>query len=185
MVQIRKDEVHKAILNAARKLYRRKGYSKTSMAEIAKEAGISRGNTYIYFKSKLDIFFAIYDEWLTTFIDDLERRVRAKRTPEAKIKTILMGLWKELPEDSNDFSSSLIEALTTKTSIMHSRKEAKDRIYQLLKESLPEKMQNKSSLHLPQLLFMTMDGFVVDKCFKTTEENSEKISNLMTELILK
>ena len=185
MVQIRKDEVHKAILNAAKKLYKKKGYSKTSMAEIAKEAGISRGNSYIYFESKLDIFFAVYDEWLTSFIEDLETRVRAKRTPEAKIRTILMGLWKELPEDNNAFSSSLIEALTTKTGIIHSRKQVKQRIYQLLEESLPEKMQEKSSIHLPHLLFMTMDGFVVDKCLETTEVNPEKIVNLATQLILK
>lgn len=185
MVQIRKEEIREGILNAARKLYKKKGYSRTSMADIADEAGISRGNTYIYYKSKLEIFFAIYDEWLTSFIDELERKVRAKRTHKAKIKTILLGLWKYLPEDNNAFSSSLIEALSTKTGIIHSRKQVKDRIYELLKESLPEKMREKSSIHLPHLLFMTMDGFVVDKCLETTEVNPEKIADLMTELILK
>lgn len=43
------------ILNSAKKLFLRFGYDKTSVADIANEAGVSKGGIYLYFKSKDDI----------------------------------------------------------------------------------------------------------------------------------
>lgn len=40
------------ILEASRKLFLRYGFDKTTVADIAKQAGISKGGIYLYFKSK-------------------------------------------------------------------------------------------------------------------------------------
>lgn len=45
-----------AILDAAKLLFMKFGYDKTSMADIAKHAGISKGATYLNFKSKDALF---------------------------------------------------------------------------------------------------------------------------------
>ena len=47
------------ILEAAKKRFQRFGYSKTTMEEIAVDAGISKGTIYLYFHNKEDIFTAI------------------------------------------------------------------------------------------------------------------------------
>ncbi len=53
------------ILNAAAAVIIRLGYDKTSMSDIAEEAGASRGTIYVYFKSKEELFEAlIAREWM-------------------------------------------------------------------------------------------------------------------------
>jgi AcrR family transcriptional regulator len=53
------------ILSAAAAVIIRLGYDKTTMKDIADEAGVSRGTVYLYFKGKEEIFEAlIYHEWL-------------------------------------------------------------------------------------------------------------------------
>src|SRR5659263_414311 len=50
------------ILQAARNLYERYGYKKTTMDDIAKAAGITKPTIYSYFKGKKDILVALV-EW--------------------------------------------------------------------------------------------------------------------------
>jgi AcrR family transcriptional regulator len=53
------------ILSAAAAVIVRQGYDKTTMSDIADEAGVSRGTVYLYFKGKEEIFDAlVYHEWL-------------------------------------------------------------------------------------------------------------------------
>lgn len=53
------------ILSAAAGVILRLGYDKTTMRDIADEAGVSRGTVYLYFKGKDELFEAlVYHEWL-------------------------------------------------------------------------------------------------------------------------
>lgn len=52
----RSDEKAQAILGAARTCLGERGYAATTIAEIAAEAGVSRGLLHYYFKSKEDLF---------------------------------------------------------------------------------------------------------------------------------
>lgn len=47
------------LIAAARKVFVKKGYSGTSMSEIAKLAKLTKGALYFHFKNKDDIFFAV------------------------------------------------------------------------------------------------------------------------------
>lgn len=52
----------KLILKVSEKLISKKGYSKTTIDEITKKAGIGKGTFYLYFKDKDDLFFSIVKE---------------------------------------------------------------------------------------------------------------------------
>jgi len=54
-----KDEVRRRILTAAREVFAKKGWDKTSMDDIAQKLGSSRGGLYLYFHNKEEIFSAI------------------------------------------------------------------------------------------------------------------------------
>lgn len=47
--------IHEAILGAAHERFRRYGYNKTTMAELAGDCGMSAANLYRYFQNKQDI----------------------------------------------------------------------------------------------------------------------------------
>ena len=46
------------ILDAAMRVFCRRGFHKTNLEEVAREAGISKGTIYLYFKNKEDLFIA-------------------------------------------------------------------------------------------------------------------------------
>jgi AcrR family transcriptional regulator len=60
-----KDMRRDQILEAATRLFVDKGFENSSVDEIAKEAGLSKGTIYWYFKSKFEILFAITDRCTT------------------------------------------------------------------------------------------------------------------------
>src|SRR5262245_65870215 len=52
-------ERERRILDAGARLIERYGYDKTTVDEIAKEAGVSKGAIYLHFRSKEDLFEAL------------------------------------------------------------------------------------------------------------------------------
>jgi len=54
--QERSRETKERILNAGRKLFSEKGFYRTNSKEIAREAGVSIGAFYVYFRDKKELF---------------------------------------------------------------------------------------------------------------------------------
>ena len=71
MAAPRKDNVKELILNATEELLEHKKLSDISLAEIAREAGISKGTLYYHYKNKNDILFDITDKYLDQQYQDL------------------------------------------------------------------------------------------------------------------
>ena len=65
-MQVLKEDIRGRILTIARQQFEKKGYSKTSMREIAELSSVGVGNIYNYFTSKDELFREV---------------VRAARTP--------------------------------------------------------------------------------------------------------
>ncbi|WP_304517422.1 TetR/AcrR family transcriptional regulator [Cecembia rubra] len=68
----------KLILEVAIKLFTEKGYAATTMDEVAKTAGISKGLSYFYFKNKEDLYMAVtkkaFDELKGVFRDIFKQK---------------------------------------------------------------------------------------------------------------
>ena len=59
------DDKRPRILEAARKRFRYYGVRKTTMQEIARDAGVAVGTLYLYFKDKDDLLVACTDEYVS------------------------------------------------------------------------------------------------------------------------
>jgi TetR/AcrR family fatty acid metabolism transcriptional regulator len=62
LTALKKDK-EQAIFEAALKIIKQKGFHKARMSDISKEAGISYGLVYHYFKNKEDLFDTILNRW--------------------------------------------------------------------------------------------------------------------------
>lgn len=60
----RREETLNRILEAASTCFINKGYRDTSVADICKEAGVSKGAFYYHFESKQAVFINILNSWL-------------------------------------------------------------------------------------------------------------------------
>lgn len=67
-----KQEMHKRILNGARKIFLQKGYDQTSMRNIAQEINYSPGSIYFYFKDKSEIFHELHKEGFLLLLNQLK-----------------------------------------------------------------------------------------------------------------
>lgn len=62
--QLRKDNKRKHIIKTAISIFSERGYNGTTIKDIVKEADISTGTFYFYFKNKDDLFEIIYDDFI-------------------------------------------------------------------------------------------------------------------------
>jgi len=89
-----RQQTQKQIVDAAFELFANEGYSKTSIAAVAKKAGISKGLIYHYFESKEAILEAIFDqlveigEHVTDFPEDFGPAEKIKQTLEQTFEFI-------------------------------------------------------------------------------------------------
>ncbi len=58
------EETKRNILAATRKVFAEQGYEQASMRTIAREAGVSVGGLYLYFRSKEEIYLTLTQEWM-------------------------------------------------------------------------------------------------------------------------
>lgn len=75
-MQILKENIRDCILKVARQQFEQKGYSKTSMREIAESAGVGVGNIYNYFTNKDDLFREVVRPVLYAFGGHVARASR-------------------------------------------------------------------------------------------------------------
>jgi TetR/AcrR family transcriptional repressor of nem operon len=59
----------KTLVQAALKLFATRGYYHTSIADIVKESGCTRGALYYYFSSKEELGYAVIDEWIRLLVE--------------------------------------------------------------------------------------------------------------------
>jgi AcrR family transcriptional regulator len=166
MGQVKKPEIREAILRSSLKLFSRKGYSRTTLAEIARDAGISTANLYVYFRSKLEILYAIYDPWMRERLNRLEAAMAECRTPKAKLRLLLQTLWRDLPAEKNGFVNNIMQAISSATRgdryRPHLLKWMEEQLERMLRDALPPARRRKlGRARLAHLLVMAFDGFII------------------------
>jgi AcrR family transcriptional regulator len=58
----RAESTRRALLSSARKLFGSRGYANTSVDEVVKDAGVTKGALYHHFKDKDDLFRSVVEE---------------------------------------------------------------------------------------------------------------------------
>lgn len=189
-MQTKKPAIRDAILRAAARHFRARGYGSTSLALIARGAGISTSNIYVYFASKLDILFALAGPWLQARMTALEAEVRALPTPRDKLLRLFIGLWADLPGDPKGYATLLMEGLATLgPQDGYSRdllRQLEARAAALMVESLPPGRQaiGARAPVLAHLAFMAFDGFAVNQRLASGPDRVVDAAEALCDLLL-
>jgi AcrR family transcriptional regulator len=83
--QDRSKRTEQQILNAALRVFSRDGISRSRIADIAAEAGISTSNLYEYYKSKEDLAYDVPLSHLATFFEDFRLAVAGKHSARERL----------------------------------------------------------------------------------------------------
>ncbi|HID10169.1 MAG TPA: TetR/AcrR family transcriptional regulator [Candidatus Latescibacteria bacterium] len=77
------------ILEAANKIFARKGFVSATMDEIAQEAEFSKAALYLYFKNKEDLFLSLIHEKFDSLGEKLREVASADASPDVKIENLV------------------------------------------------------------------------------------------------
>ena len=89
--QDRSRRTEQQILNAALRIFARDGISRSRIADIAAEAGISTSTLYEYYKSKEDLAYEVPSYHLATFFSDFREQAEGKSTRERIVLYLTMS----------------------------------------------------------------------------------------------
>lgn len=103
-----KEHAKKRILEAANAEFARKGYRKTTMSDIAKTLGVSKGAVYQYYSSKEALIGAVGDSFVESVIMNefsVSRNEGLVKTTEGAFERILKSMPSWFPNLICDFLS--------------------------------------------------------------------------------
>lgn len=86
--EVRKEE----ILEAAEKVFARKGYHEASVAEIAGAADYAAGSIYLYFKGKQELFFAMLERKFQELRSLVEREAGGEASPIERLRAVIRAV---------------------------------------------------------------------------------------------
>ena len=93
LVKTKKDVVTEfrtaGILEAARKIFARKGFHDTTVDDIAEAAGVAKGTVYLYYGSKQEVYFAALKFGIAEMYAVLVQEVRRASTSEQKLRALI------------------------------------------------------------------------------------------------
>jgi len=84
------DKIKDSIKRAAQDLFRKFGYHKTSVNEIAKRAKIAKATIYKYFESKEDVLHSLLMDYIRVSVDDLIHSHLPEMDDEAHLSLLIM-----------------------------------------------------------------------------------------------
>ncbi len=99
-----KEDKKQLIIHTAAKLFKKYGFEKTSLDDIAKALGKSRTSVYNYFKNKEELFIAQVENEVAPFFNELNNILLTKKTAIGKVKMFNAVRLRFLTENQKDYS---------------------------------------------------------------------------------
>ena len=77
------------ILEAARKVFAKKGFHDATVDDIANAAGVAKGTVYLYYRSKQEVYLAALKFGIAQMYSALVEEVRRVSTTEEKLRALI------------------------------------------------------------------------------------------------
>ena len=104
-------QVRDAILDAAERLLARYGYKKTTIDDLAREAGIGKGTVYLHFPSKDEVALCTIDRIVDRLLDRLRALARSEEPVTDRLRHMLLTRVLFRFDSVHDYSQSLDDLL--------------------------------------------------------------------------
>jgi AcrR family transcriptional regulator len=89
LATVKAEETRNRILDAALRLFRERGFEKTTMRDVAAEAGVATGAAYYYYRSKEELVMAFYLRTDREAGERLEEVIGATKDLKKRIRGII------------------------------------------------------------------------------------------------
>ena len=94
-------------MDAAKKVFAKKGYHEATIAEIATEAELAQGTIYLYFESKDHLFFSLIEEKIDELTEAVSEVIESDEEDTIKKIENVVRMQLEFFENDKDFFTLL------------------------------------------------------------------------------
>ncbi|MFN3967089.1 MAG: TetR/AcrR family transcriptional regulator [Endomicrobiia bacterium] len=177
------EEKRNKIIQASINVFVKKGFFKTQMEDIAREAGVAKGTLYLYFKSKEELFASFFENIFEQAFSDIEKIKNMSASAIDKLKIIVknqiefcqknLELFMMIDRELHNMDKTL--KMTNTKKIM---KKYEDIIYSL-SEIVKQGIKEKSIKNIdPVLISVILIDAVKSVVFRNVKFHSkEKLTN--------
>lgn len=176
------------IIDAARKLMADKGVKQTTLADIAREAGISRGTLFYYYASKNDLIYDILEKHLSDLTDAIFASLPRRRNTvdlASALQSALTGLIQD--ESSGRMNLYLLQEAIIENSDLRDRFAVK---YQTWRELIAGQAarilgisDSRQLSTLGALLLAMIDGLTIQFLLAPQSVNFQEIAQQLVTMI--
>ncbi|MFF3321481.1 TetR/AcrR family transcriptional regulator [Streptomyces sp. NPDC002889] len=171
------EQTRTLILETALRLFQERGYDKTTMRAIAKEAGVSVGNAYYYFASKEHLVQGFYDR-IAAEHQAAVRPVLDKETDlEARLAGVLTA-WLDIAAPYHEFAAQFFKnaadpesPLSPFSSESQHAREAAISVHREVLAGSRSKVAEELRDVLPELMWLSQMGLVLYWVFDRSEDS--------------
>jgi len=137
----RKNLTRERLLEAARKLFAKKGYHNTLISDIVKEAGVGQGTFYRNFVDKRDIFENLLDMLMNRLLEPFS------------------DMSNSMPKDEKEYRDASIRAITKMVEIVMANREM---VYILVREAITVDRELENKIFNIQMRFAELAKYYLD-----------------------
>ncbi len=118
------NEKYYRIIDAATKIFAKKGFFQAKVSEIAKEAKVADGTIYLYFENKDSILICLFEEQMKRVLDDMRQEISKETDAVKKIEKFALNHLK-LIEQNKDVAEIIQVELRQSSKFMKEYKNEK------------------------------------------------------------
>lgn len=148
-------------MDAARALFREKGYQHVSMRQIAQALNYSHGAIYYHFKNKADLFYAMVKQDFSLLDDAFQQVMEQALEPLEKMRELLLGYIRFGLTHQNHYE---IMFLLNDEEVKSCLEEAPNQSYERFANAVHSLCGNKASVKEIWSVFIALHGFVTHYC---------------------
>lgn len=152
------DNIEQTIINTAKQLFIEKGYTDTSMSDIASRAGINRSTLHYYFRTKDRMFQAVFGSIVSAFFPKATAIILDSDTPYMERVSKILDEYMDFLIKNPSLPKFVCEEINRDVDnlIDSARFIGLDRLMMQAKETLVREMEagNLNKVD-PQIVFMT------------------------------
>lgn len=181
-----KDEVREQLIQAARQVFAKFGYKKTSLDDIAKASRRGKSTIYYYFKSKDEIFKAVIDLESEIRAREIEKEISKKKDSREKLKVYIYFRMRSLKNAVNYYDAIKNDLLDQLFFVDRLRTEHFEAEINLVKKMLLDGIEKKDfTIQNPELTAKTivtaLHGFEVPLIQKNLSD--EELNKSVDEML--
>ncbi|MFJ9813851.1 TetR/AcrR family transcriptional regulator [Streptomyces sp. NPDC101151] len=173
--QTKSEQTRALILETAMRLFQERGYDKTTMRAIAKEAGVSVGNAYYYFAGKEHLIQGFYDRIAAEHQLAVREVLDRETDLEARLAGVLTA-WLDIAKPYHEFAVQFFKNAADPDSPLspfspeseHAREQAIS-VHRDVLAGSKSKVAPELRDVLPELMWLSQMGLVLYWVFDRTE----------------